>query len=644
MNPTIPPQYDTMRREEIRGLISKQFPVTLEGSYPFTMFGMVDKMGLKIRKDQSNGAAWSAYTNAQPFLREVENYRWRFSRENWTHFLAGLGDHCTNEYSTENMMRLVINSEDPLGPVDYNEVCREIRIPSTVADIATMTRVIQMHPRNTMIRNVGLGVLAQMYKFQTASTPDAEDMYEMHVALAIEILLHEKRDAEPVKSAILILVAIQKIHAASVRKYVSATGHDIMWIVFGVLDVFSGNKSVVSTCDAISQVFLPTWQAPPPSAATAFRLPIDIIFDYMRQNSGCRVHLRVGSQQLHDLSQKNFDTVAVSHTHMRFVLRLIDDINMRLPPSRDEKRVFNLWTFLHLCVGNQTSLCSFRRVFRVDVLLQSLRYFMIEPYNMIKRNSTTLTTCITQICEMVMMFVNEPHTNNMEQFLEADAISTFMETIVNQRHHDRGQLDTPPCAICIEILLRVFENIPEIMFRFLCMPSRNGQIIPLKFSYGVEVGEVGHNQTLHGFLVDGLRDMLNKDIMVFTDPQHMTMVENSFRLLLEISQYWDLVRDDVTNSLSTILVCAHRCMIVFKRSITTARINYALVEKIVHFRNTTVQMIDAIVFNYMRGMPREQMLLEVNGGGVRTYMAKTAQHRASNALLLAFVNTEGAAE
>jgi len=280
----------------------------------------------------------------------------------------------------------------------------------------------------------------------------------------------------------------------------------------------------------------------------------------------------------------------------------------------------------------------------VDILMQSLRFFMIEPYNMIKRNATVVTKSITQICGMVLMLVNEPPTSNMERFLEADAISTFMETIVNQLHYDKDKLDSPACGICIAILLQVFQKIPQIMLGFLCMPSRNGQIVPLKFSYGVEVGEVGHNQTLHGFLVDGLRDMLNKDIMVFTDPQHMTMVENSFRLLLEISQYWDLVRDDVTNSLSTILVCAHRCMIVFKRSITTARINYALVEKIVHFRNTTVQTIDAIVFNYMRGMPREQMLLEVNGGGVRTYMAKTAQHRASNAHLLAFVNTEGAAE
>jgi len=644
MDPTNTPHPNFWDCEEVRGMISEHIPVTREGLVSFTMFGMTDQRGRNIRQKKWNDVNWSKFADGQFFLKHIQHYDRPFSGHHWTFFMDRLATNYRNEESTECLMKFVTGEEDYHGPVHYEEVCGEIRNASTVDNIRIITKVMQTHPRNTVIQNVTLGILAQMYTYQGVSTSDANDMYQLHVQLAFEILLQKKRDVESVKCVILILVSIQKIHAATVKNYVTKTGYDIMLMVFDIQDEWSERKSLISTCDTISRVFLPTWQAPPSLPETTTRLPIDIIIDYMRQNSDSRTHLQVGSQQLLDLSQKNSDTITLSCQHMQFISKLIDDVNIRIPCLTEDNRVYNLWTFLHLCICNPESFYNFKLVFGVDFLLRSMRYFIMVFDSFTKPPDVLLlyTECLSHICNMMERFVNEPNTNNMQLFLEANPISTFMETIGTEYHSSNSEQNIPSCSICISILLQILVNSPGIMLKYISMPSRNGQIVPIKFSYGVQVHAVGKNQTLHRFLWTSLRRMLNKDTEIARESSHMRMVDNTMIiLLLEMSKYWDLVHNDITKCLKRILVYAEQCVLVFGNHITamptampTAHMTLAVSGVYLH---RIVSTMDSILLNYSLGMTTHNMPLSVHSTVVEQYLALTKPYREHGANSLAVV-------
>jgi hypothetical protein len=635
-NIPLPNSWDT---EEVRGMISGQIPVTREGLVPFTMFGMIDKRGWKIRQEQWKDVRWSDFTDGQFFLKHIQDYPRPFSGNDWTLFMDGLDTNYGNEDSTESLMNYVIGQDDPHGIVRYEEVCGQIRVASTVDNIRLITNVMQTHPRNTVIQKVTLGILAQMYTYQGLAKPDANDIYQLNVRLAFEILLKTKRDVESLRCAILILVSIHKIHAATVKNYMTTTGHDLMLIVFDIQDECSKMKDLISTCDAISRVFLPTWQAPVSLPGITTRLPIDIIIDYMRQNSGSRTHLEVGSQQLHDLSQKNSDTITLSRQHMRFISKLIDDVNMGMPHSTEDERVYNLWTFLYLCIRNPESFYNFKHVFGVDFLLQSIRYFNKTYENFTKPPYVLLlyTDCLSHIFKMVQSFVNEPNTPNVLLLLEANPFSTFMQTIGTQYNSSRFDQTIPSCSICISILLQIFVNSPDIMLKYISMPYRNGQIVPIKFSYGVNLHIVGKNKTLHRFLWTSLCRMLNKENQIARESSHMGMVGNTMILLLEMSKYWDLVHNDITKCLNKILFCTQRFVSIFGNHITAmpiAHMNLAVSGVYLH---EIVSTMDSIILNYSLGMTTHNMELSTHSTVVEQYLTLTKLYREDGANSLAVV-------
>ena len=625
-----------MDSPDLRAMIFRQIPASLAGLETCKMFGSVDKKGALIQKEQAKTERWTRYDNAQLFVKEVEAYDWPFSSDDWARFMTGLATHCCDENSTARLLNIATHEKGSVGPVNYKEACREMRRASAVAHMRIVTQVMELYPRNLVIRNVGLGLLARLHKKPKILTEADTELYEPHAALAFEMLLHKKRDADSVKAAMGMIVSINNSRREVVREYVARTGCDIMLVVFDVQDEFCGNDGVMCMCNKISQVFLPIWQVPPSLADTETRLPMDVIMDTMRQHSGSSVHLQLGSQQLHDLSLMNFNTVKISHPNMVFVSKMINDVNMKLPRPTETERVYNLWTFLHLCVRTPASLRSFQHVFRVDFLMRSLMSFVADPDNMVRSDAGSLTRCLVHICNFIQHFVND--ADNMHPFLEADGISTLMTTIVNQCHGSNSQHDASPRAICISILLQVFVEIPEIMMSYLLMSSRSGQLVPIKFSYGVYFRNAGHNQTLHDFLWTSLGGMLGKDVQIAADAQHMRMVENTVVFLFEISKYWDLVRDDIAKSMPAVLAAAKQCVLVYGHRIPTVHTSHIDLRLCVAFLQQVVRVMDSILLNYAHGMTVHDMPLSEHSRLVGEYLALTGPYRDcdNNALALVF--------
>lgn len=614
MNDRDTPQSIVMCSTDMRTAIFNQISASPSGVDTLKRFGSVDTLSALIQKNEFKTEKWCVYTDAKAFTEQVNCYEWPFSSQNWDTFMEGLATYSCNKHSTKCLLQKAIHKNGSVGFVNYKEVCWNIEDQSAIAYIRIVREIMILHPDSRAIRSIALGLLARMYKTATKPTPADIELYAEHVALAFEILSHKTRDEECIQGAIGIIVSIYKTRSHVVRAYVTNNQCDTMLIVFSIQDEFSGNDGVMRMCNKISKIFLPVWHAVASSANTTTRLPIDIIVDSMRQNSGSYDHLKLGSQQLHDLSQMNFNNVKISHRNMVFVSKMINDINMRLPRPTESERVDNLWTFLHLCVRTPESFASFQLVFGVDYLLRSLMNFVADQDNMSDSNAGCITRCLSKICNFIQRSVNGPNQDIMRQFLEADGISTLMATITNQCHNNDTKHDAPLCLSCISIMLHIFVTSPEMMIQYLLMSSRHGQLVPIRFSYGVDFENTGHNKTLHEFLWTGLDHMLNKDIYIATDVQNMKMIENTVVLLFHISKYWDLVRDDITTSMANILSSAKRCTQVFGHGVP-----------LLQFMQQMVFTMDSMIVNYTRGMVLHNMCL--HSEVAEEYVALTQPYR-----------------
>jgi hypothetical protein len=620
----------------MRSAIFNQISASLSGVDTLKLFGSVDKQSALLQKSQLKTTKWSVYTNAQDFIQEVNSYTWPFSSQDWEKFMAGLAEYSCNKYSTKCLLRTAIHENASVSLVNYKQVCGGIPCESAIAYIRIVGKIMILYPRSRVIRSIALGLLARMYKNAKVLTQADTELYAPHVALAFEMLSQKTRDEGSVQGAIGIIVSIYKTRRHVVRAYVTQMKCDTMLIVFGIQDEFSENDGVMRMCNKISNIFLPVWHAVASSANTTTRLPIDIIVDSMRQNSGSRVHLQLGSQQLHDLSQMNFNTVKISHRNMVFVSKMINDINMKLPRPTESERVYNLWTFLHLCVCTPESFDSFQLVFGVDYLMRSLMSFVTDQDNMLGSNADCITRCLSQICFFIQRSVNGPNPDIKHQFLEADGISTFMATITNQCHSSNTQYDAPLCLTCISIMLHIFVTCPEMMIKYLLMSTRHGQLVPVRFSYGVDFKNAGQNKTLHDFLWTGLGHMLNKDIHIATDVQNMRTMEHTVVFLFEISKYWDLIRDDITTSMANILSCAKRCTLVFGNRIPTVQTIHINAHACLAFMQQMVYTMDSMIENYTHGMVLHNMPLSVHSKVAEEYMALTKPYREVGTKLFAF--------
>jgi len=341
-----------MQHADIRGYIYQSLVSSPEAYETLQKCGLVDKTGLNILKYQMTRNMWIAYRASLESVQEVEAYTWPFSATDWEKFMPIIERHSCSEYAAETLLKYVV-SDDRFNPVQNLKFSRHVQTVSTFENIGVIASTMKMYPLNMEIQILGCLVMSELYKFCKEMIPNELELYSDHLQIASTLLCCKQRTINTIIISLYLVVKVNGKFKGAVQQYLQKTKNDIVQMAFDAQDEFNDGVISAYTYIATSYELLPTWKPLLPTA----RPPLDIILDYMEQNSDNLIHVAVGCIQLYHLSRNQIITLRPSMRNMSYIFEILDAIVMQTNVMSQDEADLVLWNCL------DTLLCSQYRVF-----------------------------------------------------------------------------------------------------------------------------------------------------------------------------------------------------------------------------------------------------------------------------------------
>jgi len=619
---------EVMLLPEFRHALTQHIPLSPEGLQTLHMYGLVDRLGNAVSQQHAAGDVWTRYVASAPFLSEVGQFEWPLAANSWIRFMEIFAQHRDGEHQVEALLRRVFYLYGDV--LQYSYIFRSIGAASTPENIQLVASTLQMYPLNTEIQFIGCAMLSVMYFRNTGCVPGQLETCGAHLQLALSILTREHRDSRSLVAAIHLVVSMHFMFQQDVEVCLHAKQCNLVLLVFDAQDEINDDINLIHAYSMFCVRFLSTWTAPVLPPGPPGRLPLDIIIDCMRQNAESSMHIDTGCKQLELLSIRNAGTLAISQQHMAFLSTLVAQVNANTTRSVKALRVYPVWNMLFHCVTTPAAFATFRRAFKIPLLLQTLSHLTLgdgEENSVDEENprSPKIGQYVDRVLHFLRHVLNEPSLDKRRQFLENNGVGVLVDVVAYSyrkhmlRHCEAGRL------ACVDMFLDLFGTPEHQLVAYLTMPARRGATVPVNFTYSV-AGGAQVKSTFPNFLLDTLVYTNSLYTIVFT-ADSLLMIQRILELLYALSQTGDLARSDGRTLITKLLQFAHE-MIPRVQAQAHSLASSQLAGKL-------VARMDSILLQYARYLTPLNRALAAQSDDMRQYLHTTAMHPARGTDFLA---------